>query len=88
VSRSACAGCRAAIEWAETVERESVAVDPARVLVVEDDAGPLRMVLKDRRVVSARLAQPGEHGVLARATHVSTCPHPERIRRARRATAS
>lgn len=81
---SACKGCGAAIAWTETATGKKMPLNPARIRVVpssQTDA-PLKVVLDNGTVISARAASADEvEGVVsARTSHFATCPQARAFR--------
>ena len=85
-----CNGCDAPIDFVPTPIGTKMPVDSERkAIVVTPRSGPLKFVLDNGNVVSARLAteaesaaasQPGSIVKLARAPHWAACPARERFR--------
>jgi hypothetical protein len=73
--------CGAAIEFVRTTTGKRMPVNAHPINVVLEK-GPLRVVLEDGRVVSAREPKPGElEGVIAaRTSHFATCSLASRFR--------
>lgn len=85
-----CNGCSASIDFVPLPTGRKMPVDSARkAIVVEPRKGPLKVVLDDGQVVSARLATlaevelasaPGSLVRFARTSHFASCPAADRFR--------
>lgn len=89
-----CRACKAPIRFVETPAGKKLPVDAQEVHVVLTKGGPLNVVLDDGSVARARATVEGDadhagtNVTAAWTPHWSTCPHAERFRREKRATAS